>query len=89
MSNPIDTLGGTAAVARMLGIAAPSVSNWRRTGIPADRCPVIERATNGQHTCESMRPDVRWVRVPDAQWPHPKGRPLIDVTAIEDHREAA
>ena len=29
----------------------------------------------------SLRPDVRWARVPDAGWPHPDGRPCIDVAA--------
>lgn len=23
----------------------------------------------------------RWYRVPDPDWPHPKGRPLLDVAA--------
>lgn len=33
----IDRLGGTVAVARLFGIAAPSVSNWRINGIPKGR----------------------------------------------------
>ena len=45
---------------------------------PADRCPAIERALDGRVTCEDLRPDVRWHRVPDETWPHPQGRPLID-----------
>lgn len=49
----------------------------RRT--PPDRCPDIERATEGRVTCEDLRPDKRWQRVPDATWPHPAGRPCIDV----------
>jgi hypothetical protein len=48
---------------------------------PADRCPDIERALDGRVTCEQMRPDVRWQRVPDPAWPHPDGRPCIDVAA--------
>lgn len=78
----IDDLGGTLAVARMAGVAAPSVTAWRRRGIPMERCPALEAGTEGRYTCEQMRPDVRWVRVADAAWPwHPKGRPLIDVAA--------
>lgn len=53
----------------------------RRT--PPDRCPAIELATGGAVTCEQLRPDVRWVRVPDPGWPHPGGRPCIDVAARE------
>lgn len=33
----IDQLGGTTAVARMCQIRQPSVSEWRRTGIPQAR----------------------------------------------------
>ena len=75
----IDDLGGTVCVARMAGVSAPSVTNWRKRGIPPDRCPRIEKATAGRMTVEELRPDVCWVRVPDAEWPHPGGRPCIDV----------
>ena len=80
MSNIIQTLGGPTAVARMLGIKAPSVIGWGGR-VPADRCPDLERATAGRMTCDEARPDVRWQRVPDAAWPHPGGRPCIDVAA--------
>lgn len=80
MSYLIRDLGGPAAVARMLGIKPPSVIGWRGR-VPADRCPTLERAVDGRVTCEALRPDIRWHRVPDASWPHPQGRPLIDVAA--------
>lgn len=85
MADLITTLGGPAAVARMLGIRSPSVIGWRGR-IPTDRCPDIERATDGRWTVEQLRPDARWVRVPDKQWPHRKGRPCLDVASP---REAA
>ena len=78
MSNLITSLGGPTAVARMLGIKPPSVIGWHGKP-PPDRCPDIERATEGSVTCEEIRPDVRWIRVPDAEWPHRAGRPCIDV----------
>lgn len=80
MSTIIETLGGPAAVARMCGIKSPSVIGWGGKP-PPDRCPAIERATNGRVTVEELRPDLawRWYRVPDPAWPHPKGRPLLDV----------
>lgn len=54
----------------------------RRRKAPMERCPDIERLTGGRETCEALRPDVCWVRLPDAAWPwHSNGRPLIDVTA--------
>ena len=80
MSTIIATLGGPAAVAKMLGIKSPSVSGWGGKP-PPERCPAIERATDGRVTVEELRPDLaaRWYRVPDPDWPHHKGRPLLDV----------
>lgn len=75
----IDQLGGPSAVARIVGVKAPSVIEWRRRGIPPERCPAIERATQGAMHVETLRPDVAWSRIPDADWPHPDGRPVIDV----------
>lgn len=75
--------GAAAAVARSLSIHPVMISQWAANlkAVPAARCPDIERATDGAVTCEAMRPNARWVRVPDASWPHPKGRPLLDVAA--------
>jgi DNA-binding transcriptional regulator YdaS (Cro superfamily) len=50
--------------------------------VPDARCAAIERATDGAVTVEELRPDVHWLRVRDAEWPHPAGRPLIDVGAV-------
>lgn len=44
MDHVIDRLGGTVAVARMCRVSAPSASNWRKRGIPIERCLAIERA---------------------------------------------
>lgn len=90
----ISDLGGVSAVARMVGCKPPSVMEWRKRGIPADRCPTIERASLGKVACEQLRPDIAWHRVPDAAWPwHPEGRPLIDVAraqlATQEVRDAA
>lgn len=87
MSELILSLGGPTAVARMLGIKAPSVIGWGGR-IPPDRCPAIERATSGRVTVEQLRPDVRWQRVPDPDWPHPEGRPCIDVAAPAEKAQA-
>lgn len=92
MSELIKSIGGPTAIARMLGIKAPSVIGWNGRP-PPDRCPAIERATEGRVTCEELRPDVCWQRVPDPDWPHPGGRPCIDVAAPatqpQEERDAA
>lgn len=85
----IDQLGGPSAVARIVGVKAPSVIEWRRRGIPPERCPAIERATHGAMHVETLRPDVRWSRIPDPTWPHPAGRPVIDVARQDAAQEAA
>jgi len=46
--------------------------------VPKDRAPDIEFFTDGAVVCETLRPDVVWLRVQDPEWPHPKGRPTID-----------
>ena len=78
-SELIDHLGGTSAVAKMTGVSAPTAHAYRYRGIPPERCPAIERATRGAHTVEALRPDVSWARIQDPTWPHPAGRPVIDV----------
>ncbi|MFY3647001.1 hypothetical protein ACOTET_22885 [Achromobacter xylosoxidans] len=41
-SDIIDALGGTAVVARLCKVKDPSVSDWRKTGIPAARRMYLE-----------------------------------------------
>lgn len=57
-----EILGGQSAMAKLFGIATPSVNQWvkQRRPIPAERCPAIERATQGAVRCEELRPDVDW-----------------------------
>ena len=49
-----------------------------RGKLAPERCPAAERATAGRIPVEWLRADVSWTRVPDPDWPHPAGRPLID-----------
>lgn len=48
--------------AKEIGAHHVLVSQWvsgvRR--VPAERCPGIERATDGAVRCEDLRPDVDW-----------------------------
>ncbi|MBE5252954.1 transcriptional regulator [Kosakonia cowanii] len=55
-------VGGQASMARCLGVSSPTINQWVKgiRQIPAERCPEIEKATNGVVTCEELRPDVNW-----------------------------
>lgn len=77
----IKAAGGQTALAAALGLKQPTVSEWARgeRAVPPDRCPDIERASAGRVTCQELRSDVNWIRVHDPDWPHPEGRPCIDV----------
>ena len=68
-SQIIDILGGTFAVARILNIKPPSVSDWRSAGaIPDDKlvrlAVKIEEVTNSTVTREILFPDD-WEKI----WP--------------------
>lgn len=54
--------GALARLSEEIGIKPPIVSFWvsGQRQVPAERCPEIERITNGQVTCEELRPDVNW-----------------------------
>lgn len=80
MSTPLSDIGTPTEIARMLGIKVPSVIGWNGRP-PAERCPALERGTDARFTVEQLRPDITWTRVPDPDWPHPEGRPCIDVAA--------
>lgn len=82
----VNELGGPTKVARALSLSVPTVHGWKC--IPERHCPALELWKNGAVTVEQMRPDVTWHRVRDPKWPHPKGRPLIDV-ATKEHANAA
>lgn len=80
ISTYLDSECTAASLAAKLNIAASLISQWKNgiRPIPDERCPEIEFATSGAVTCEELRPDVTWHRVPDANWPNPAGRPLVD-----------
>jgi DNA-binding transcriptional regulator YdaS (Cro superfamily) len=54
--------GRAAELARSMGISPTLISQWAAEirGVPAERCPAIEKATGGIVRCEDMRPDVDW-----------------------------
>ena len=72
--------GRVNELAGQIKVPAALVSQWKTEArpVPIERCPDIERATEGLVTCEELRGDVTWIRVPDSSWPHKNGRPLPD-----------
>jgi len=58
----IQVVGSASALAKLLEISSAAVGQWKsgERPIPAERCPLIERATNGAVRCEDLRPDVAW-----------------------------
>jgi len=72
-----DKVGGQASLARLLGVAPPTVQQWR-TGerpVPIERCVAIERATSGAVTRQDLRPDDYWLIWPDLPAPkRPKAK---------------
>ncbi|MFZ7235824.1 helix-turn-helix domain-containing protein [Avibacterium gallinarum] len=53
-------VGGQSALAKHFNIRPWAVSKWQKSGVPAERCPEIEKLTNGRVTCEELRPDIDW-----------------------------
>ena len=54
LERAIDAAGGVAKLARKIGIAQPSVSNWNR--VPAQRVIAVESATGVSR--KVLRPDL-------------------------------
>jgi TorA maturation chaperone TorD len=54
LERAIDAAGGVALLARKIGIAQPSVSNWNR--VPAERVIAVESATGVSR--KELRPDL-------------------------------
>lgn len=61
LNQAITAMGGVAATVRALGLNGhATVYQWAKNRVPAERCPAIEKATNGLVRCEDLRPDVEW-----------------------------
>ena len=78
-------VGSQAELARMLGVLPAAVFQWvkKTRPIPNDKCPAIEKACGAVVSCEDLLPELNWVRIPDANWPRPDGRPVLDFIAVD------
>lgn len=61
--------GSQSCLAIKIGVKSVSIHQWANgvRQVPADRCPDIERATDGAVTCEELRPDLA------EQWAYLRG----------------
>lgn len=74
LQRAIEAAGGVGALARALGIAQPSVSNWRR--VPSERVLAVESLTGVQR--QVLRPDL----YPNEAIIVPAAAPDIDETDL-------
>lgn len=59
LERAIARAGGLTEMAKKLGVTGHAVIyQWKKTRVPADRCPDIEALTGVR--CEELRPDVNW-----------------------------
>lgn len=52
-----------------------------RDNVPPEHAASIERLEQGAVGVEQLTRGVRWLRVPNPEWPHPQGEPVIAVAA--------
>lgn len=63
----IEIVGSQAALAEALGLPTRQhLWNWTQRRVPTERCPDIERITNGAVRCEDLRRDVNWAVLREA-----------------------
>jgi len=82
-------LGSATKLANKLGVSKATVSLWGRsaTGVPIDQCAPIDRITNGQVTCEQLRPDYDFSRIsPIPVKPAHTDRTMTDLSHLANHQ---
>lgn len=74
--------GAAVKLAKAISVAPSLISQWKNgvRPVPAERCPDIEKATEGVVRCEDLRPDVDWAFV--------RNSALQDSRGEEDRRAA-
>jgi len=61
LKQAIDDAGGVSRIAEHFGISPVSVYEWITRGcVPADKCPEIEKLTQGAVRCERLNDKVDW-----------------------------
>jgi DNA-binding transcriptional regulator YdaS (Cro superfamily) len=58
LEKAITAAGSQAELARLLNVTDMAVSQWKRRGVPPERCVQIEIALKGAVTRADLRPDL-------------------------------
>lgn len=58
LERAIEKAGGLTRFAKKLEISPQVIVNWRKRGVPPERCAEIETATEGEITRQHLRPDI-------------------------------
>lgn len=88
VSRAVSRAGSQQKLAILAGVKQSTVHEWvsGERPMPVRRCVRVERAIG--EPCDALRPDLTWGRVPDPNWPHPAGRPFLDVARFMDAQGA-
>jgi DNA-binding transcriptional regulator YdaS (Cro superfamily) len=55
----VEIAGSQKSLAALVGVGHQTLWAWiSRKNVPMEYCPMIEQATDGQVTCEELRPDL-------------------------------
>lgn len=54
----IELAGGVSETAKKIGTTKQAVSNWKKSGLPAERVIALEEACSGLVTRNQLRPDL-------------------------------
>ena len=66
--------GSAARLAKAIGVSQQALGNWRRRGVPIERCAEIERASGYVVTRRKLRPNdwhLIWPELVSAEHPAP------------------
>jgi DNA-binding transcriptional regulator YdaS (Cro superfamily) len=84
--HPLDraafAVDGVGKLAGILRVSSSAICNWKKRGVPIDRCVAIERATGGQVGRKDLRPND-WAE----HWPELQLEAAVSRAPHEDRRQ--
>jgi DNA-binding transcriptional regulator YdaS (Cro superfamily) len=89
VKHPLDraafAVDGVGKLAGILRVSSSAICNWKKRGVPIDRCVAIERATGGQVGRKDLRPDDWAEHWPELQ--QDANAPRAPAAASEERRQ--